>query len=131
MSRNGLPVGGRRDVDDSDRLVAMRTEPARAEPPAKRLAIFTTLFAQIAGLALRALIHDQVLGQPPREPERGFVGARPTKPEATLAAGVGAPDPAWVSQEAQAAGRTGVFERSRRVTQRGLPPAPARAATDP
>jgi hypothetical protein len=92
--RNGLPVGGRCDVDDSDRLVAMRTEPAGAEPPAEHLAIFTTLFAQVAGLALGALIHDQVLGQPPREHDRGFIGARLTEPEATLAAGVGAPDPA-------------------------------------
>ena len=94
MLRNGLPVGSRRDVDDSDWLVAMRTGPAGAEPPAEHLAIITTLVAQVAGLALRALINDQVHGQPPGEHDRGFVGARLTEPEATLAAGVGAPDPA-------------------------------------
>jgi len=91
--RNGLRVG-RRHVDDSDRLVAMGTEPAGAEPAAEHLAIITTLLAQVAGLALRALIDDLVPGQSPREHDRGFVGVRPAQPEATLEAGVGAPDPA-------------------------------------
>jgi hypothetical protein len=97
---------------------------AGPQPAAERPASLTALGAQVAGLALGADVDDGVLGEAPGEQERGFVGGLAAEPEAALAAGIRAPDPAAIGDEApSAAGAEALGGRCRSVTQRGSPPA--------
>ncbi len=125
----GSRVGGRLGVDkvgESDGLAAVRAEPAGAgQAAAEDAAVGAALTAEVAGLALRALVDGGGLGMTPQKEDLDLVGRLVAEPKTALAASVRAPDPAPVGDEGEPAGRAGAFEITRYggVTQRGSPPA--------
>lgn len=66
---------------------------ARPQSLAENPAIIAALLAEVASLALRALIDDGRLGETAREDDRGLVGDGASESETALAAGGRAPDP--------------------------------------
>jgi hypothetical protein len=108
---------GRLDVDEvgeGDGLIAVRTEAAgTGQAAAEDAAVGAALAAEVAGLAPRTLIDGGGLGGPAQEEDLDLVGRLVAEPEAALAAGVRAPDPASVGDEGKPAGGAGAFRVKR------------------
>ena len=99
------------EISDRDGLVAMWAVTTRTKAAAEGTAVVATLLADETRLALGALIDDDRLWQTYGEAECAFVRRTLAEAEATLAAGVGAPDLATLSGEGSPAGAAVVLLR--------------------
>jgi hypothetical protein len=112
------------ELSDRDGVVAMWAMTTRTKAAAEGTAVVATLLADETRLALGALIDDDRLRQTYSEAECAFVRRTLAEAEATLAAGVGAPDPLTLNGEGAAAGAAAALRRRGLgiVTQRAVPP---------